>query len=197
MRWEGAQTPHLTPHALFTPPCIPDDQVLTSAFPGVHITEDVAALERLPEVGDRTGRHGRGRWVWVGSGPRALFLRFPGQVCRDGQEAWPAPRPRSRQDPIITRPCVHWAHESLPAFTPHPCTHPRRAHQETELLAAGFPCIDVSRAGLRRGLEGKSTGLVRHVFRLLRVAARARRPVPWVLLENVSETVLGGCGGLL
>jgi hypothetical protein len=26
--------------------------------------------------------------------------------------------------------------------------------QETELLAAGFPCIDVSRAGLRRGLSG-------------------------------------------
>jgi site-specific DNA-cytosine methylase len=27
--------------------------------------------------------------------------------------------------------------------------------QETELLAAGFPCIDVSRAGLRRGLDGQ------------------------------------------
>ena len=27
--------------------------------------------------------------------------------------------------------------------------------QETELLAAGFPCIDVSRAGLRQGLQGK------------------------------------------
>lgn len=27
--------------------------------------------------------------------------------------------------------------------------------QETELLTAGFPCIDVSRAGLRAGLQGK------------------------------------------
>ena len=27
--------------------------------------------------------------------------------------------------------------------------------QETEILAAGFPCIDVSRAGLRRGLDGQ------------------------------------------
>jgi site-specific DNA-cytosine methylase len=27
--------------------------------------------------------------------------------------------------------------------------------QDTELLVAGFPCIDVSRAGLRRGLEGQ------------------------------------------
>ena len=27
--------------------------------------------------------------------------------------------------------------------------------QDTELLVAGFPCIDVSRAGLRLGLEGQ------------------------------------------
>jgi site-specific DNA-cytosine methylase len=27
--------------------------------------------------------------------------------------------------------------------------------QDTELVAAGFPCIDVSRAGLRRGLSGQ------------------------------------------
>ena len=53
---------------------------------------------------------------------------------------------------------------------------------ETELLAAGFPCPDVStsnlaRPGLRRGVQ---TSLVDHIFRLLR-----RRRVPWVLLENV------------
>lgn len=63
---------------------------------------------------------------------------------------------------------------------------PHPAKQETELLVAGFPCVDVSRAGLRRGLEGQSTGLVRHVFRLLATAKADRRPVPWVLLENVS-----------
>jgi len=31
----------------------------------------------------------------------------------------------------------------------------------------------------------QSTGLVRHVFRLLRVAKERKNPVPWVLLENV------------
>ena len=56
---------------------------------------------------------------------------------------------------------------------------------DTELLAAGFPCVDVSRAGLRMGMGGSGTGLVRHVFRLLRESARQGRPVPWVLLENV------------
>ncbi|KDD76604.1 hypothetical protein H632_c164p0, partial [Helicosporidium sp. ATCC 50920] len=57
--------------------------------------------------------------------------------------------------------------------------------QDTELLAAGFPCVDVSRAGLRKGMDGHCTSLVRHVFRLLSRAKEDRRPVPWVLLENV------------
>lgn len=30
-----------------------------------------------------------------------------------------------------------------------------RAAQETELVAAGFPCIDLSRAGLRNGINGQ------------------------------------------
>ena len=51
---------------------------------------------------------------------------------------------------------------------------------EADLLAASFPCVDVSRAGSRQGIDGAATGLVRHVFRLLR-----GRRVPWVLLENV------------
>ena len=36
----------------------------------------------------------------------------------------------------------------------------------------------------------KSSGLVRHVFRLLDQALRDRRGVPWVLLENVSLHIL-------
>jgi hypothetical protein len=32
----------------------------------------------------------------------------------------------------------------------------------------------------------QSTGLVKHVFRLLAKARDEQRPVPWVLLENVS-----------
>jgi hypothetical protein len=110
--------------------------------------------------------------------------------------------------------------------------------QETELLVAGIPCIDVSSAGHRKGAAGlvrpshvllrlraepvcglwpwqqmcvrlgqsttrrnvgcqnllfdsllavhlQSTGCGRHVFRLLRVAARNNHPIPWLLLENV------------
>jgi len=50
----------------------------------------------------------------------------------------------------------------------------------TTLLVGGFPCQDLSQAGLTAGIEGARSGLVFELFRLLR-----RRPVPWVLLENV------------
>ena len=49
-----------------------------------------------------------------------------------------------------------------------------------DVVAAGFPCTDLSQAGLTRGIDGAASGLVAHVFRLL----DARR-VPWVVLENV------------
>ncbi|HEV2364732.1 MAG TPA: DNA (cytosine-5-)-methyltransferase [Caulobacteraceae bacterium] len=52
---------------------------------------------------------------------------------------------------------------------------------EVELVAAGFPCQDLSQAGLAAGIGGARSGLVGEVFRLL-----DRRPVPWVVLENVS-----------
>jgi DNA (cytosine-5)-methyltransferase 1 len=51
---------------------------------------------------------------------------------------------------------------------------------EIELLTAGFPCQDLSQAGMTRGIDGSRSGLIGEVFRLLR-----RRPVPWLLLENV------------
>ncbi|MFN0251523.1 MAG: DNA cytosine methyltransferase [Kofleriaceae bacterium] len=53
--------------------------------------------------------------------------------------------------------------------------------EDTELLAAGFPCQDISQAGLVRGLAGKNSQLVEHVFRLI----SARKPA-FVLLENVA-----------
>jgi DNA (cytosine-5)-methyltransferase 1 len=52
---------------------------------------------------------------------------------------------------------------------------------EVELLVGGFPCQDLSQAGLTAGIDGARSGLVGRVFDLL-----DRRPVPWVLLENVS-----------
>lgn len=53
--------------------------------------------------------------------------------------------------------------------------------EDIELVVAGFPCQDLSQAGLTKGIEGTRSGLVGEVFRLL-----DGRRAPWVVLENVS-----------
>jgi DNA (cytosine-5)-methyltransferase 1 len=54
---------------------------------------------------------------------------------------------------------------------------------EVDLVAAGFPCQDLSQAGRTVGITGSRSGLVGHVFRLL---DEAEVEPTWLLLENVS-----------
>lgn len=54
-----------------------------------------------------------------------------------------------------------------------------------DLVAAGFPCTDLSQAGRMKGITGEASGLVGEVFRLL-----GDRRVPWVLLENVRNMLV-------
>ena len=51
---------------------------------------------------------------------------------------------------------------------------------DVDLVAAGFPCQDLSQAGRTLGIAGSQSGLVGQVFRLLK-SANPR----WLLLENV------------
>jgi DNA (cytosine-5)-methyltransferase 1 len=55
-----------------------------------------------------------------------------------------------------------------------------RLPRDVNLVVAGFPCQDLSQAGLTKGLGGQQSSLVDHVFRLLR-----KQDIPWVVLENV------------
>jgi DNA (cytosine-5)-methyltransferase 1 len=57
----------------------------------------------------------------------------------------------------------------------------RSLPSDIELLTAGFPCQDLSQAGMTAGIGGERSSLVDHVFRLL-----DRKRVPLVVLENVS-----------
>ncbi len=61
--------------------------------------------------------------------------------------------------------------------------------RETEMVAAGFPCTDLSIAGTKRGIYGPASGLWTHILRLIR-----RRRVPFVLLENVPGILLSYSG---
>lgn len=59
-------------------------------------------------------------------------------------------------------------------------TRLRSLPSDVDLICAGFPCQDLSQAGLTAGLDGERSGLIGEVFRLL-----SRRRVPTVVVENV------------
>ena len=53
------------------------------------------------------------------------------------------------------------------------------------LLTAGFPCTDLSQAGMTAGIRGENSGLVYQVFRLLGRRTETGNPLPWLIIENV------------
>lgn len=106
--------------------------------------------------------------LFAGVGGLELGLARAGHECLMFAENWPlAARVLAERFPDIPNVGDIAALRGLPA--------------ETELVAAGFPCQDLSQAGRTAGIEGTKSGLVEHVFRLL-----DGRRAPFVLLENVS-----------
>lgn len=82
----------------------------------------------------------------------------------------------------IWEPAVSVLARRFPLVANHPDVADLKSlPARTEILTAGFPCQDLSQAGLTAGIGGRRSGLVGHVFRLL-----DQRRVPVVLLENVS-----------
>jgi DNA (cytosine-5)-methyltransferase 1 len=63
---------------------------------------------------------------------------------------------------------------------------------DVDVLAAGFPCQDLSQAGRTIGIRGRHSRLIKEVFRLV---ASSRRPPGWLVLENVPFMLhlAGGC----
>ena len=60
---------------------------------------------------------------------------------------------------------------------------------EAEVVTAGFPCQDISKAGKRAGLSGERSGLFWEVVRAIRLV----RP-KYAILENVADLLDGAMG---
>ncbi|HEV2068525.1 MAG TPA: DNA (cytosine-5-)-methyltransferase [Acidimicrobiales bacterium] len=60
-----------------------------------------------------------------------------------------------------------------------------RSLPKADVVTAGFPCTDLSQAGRTKGIQGKASGLVAEVFRLLE-----RDRVPVLVLENVRNMLV-------
>lgn len=91
--------------------------------------------------------------------------------------------------------CEHWgpAQAVLAAHLPGVPVHDDVTSLDdfggAELVTAGFPCTDLSQAGMTRGLDGENSGLVLNVLRMV----REHQP-PWLLLENVPNMLHLGNG---
>jgi DNA (cytosine-5)-methyltransferase 1 len=57
-----------------------------------------------------------------------------------------------------------------------------RGLPEVDVVAAGFPCQDLSQAGKTAGIRGRQSSLVGEVFKRLSIKKKSPR---WLLLENV------------
>jgi len=106
--------------------------------------------------------------LFAGIGGMELGLHEAGHQTMTTCEIWePAVEVLAHRFPLVTNHPDVSALRSLPA--------------KTDLLTAGFPCQDLSQAGMTAGIDGRRSGLVGHVFRLL-----DQKRVPVVVLEIVS-----------
>lgn len=61
---------------------------------------------------------------------------------------------------------------------------------DVDLLSAGFPCTDLSQAGRTKGITGKASGMVAHVFEILKHRKARRMKLPDVVIENVANMLV-------
>lgn len=59
---------------------------------------------------------------------------------------------------------------------------------KVDIVTAGFPCQDLSQAGLKKGIGGTQSGLVQHLFRIIANNKYEDRP-EWIVIENVSYMI--------
>ena len=85
----------------------------------------------------------------------------------------------------------------IPIFEDVKELHPEdvsRQRQPVHLITAGFPCQDLSQAGVRRGIKAERSGLFFEILRLSDEFYAYSGVRPALLLENVANILSGGKG---
>lgn len=76
--------------------------------------------------------------------------------------------------------------ERFPEIPLHPDVRDLRdLPSDLDVVAAGFPCTDLSQAGRTAGIKGEQSGLVKHVFDVLKARVAQGAQLPSLLVENV------------
>lgn len=92
----------------------------------------------------------------------------------------------------INADCRQHLFERFPGVEIHSDVTRLKYRSHVDLVAAGFPCQDISLAGEGAGLTGKRSGLFWYIIRTLCMVGRPR-----VLLENVAALLNRGMGVVL
>jgi DNA (cytosine-5)-methyltransferase 1 len=83
-------------------------------------------------------------------------------------------------DPAATAVLARW----FPKIPLKEDVRSLRSLPRVDLVAAGFPCQDLSQAGETNGIKGPKSGVVKRLLELIEARPANRRP-SWVLIENV------------
>jgi DNA (cytosine-5)-methyltransferase 1 len=151
-------------HALVRAPKVVSDSVSLDSQPEVKL---LGALKKVTKQDFSQGCHHRVVGLFAGIGGIELGFHRAGHrsilLCENDPAAVAVLKKRFARVPRHEDICTL---KSLP--------------RETTLVAAGFPCQDLSQAGSTKGIAGARSGLVGEVFRLIQ-----QQRTPWLLLENV------------
>jgi len=122
--------------------------------------------------------------LFAGIGGFSLGLERAGMTCKWQVEIDPYARA------VLNK---HWPdvpkHDDVRTFPP---THTHTQDFSVDLICGGFPCQDISSAGLRAGLAGKRSGLWYEYSRIIGVL----RP-RFVIVENVADLLIRGADTVL
>lgn len=133
---------------------------------GLAESDRSSTLKQVPAAVDEPRRRLTVVSLFSGIGALDLGLERAGHQVVEMCESWgPARRVLAHRFPAVP------VHEDVRDYLPK---------NDYDVLAAGFPCTDVSHAGRRAGIFGQNSGLVEHVFRIA-----SKTSPQWILLENV------------